>query len=143
MGGALAQDVTSGPIACPKGRGGEIDQGGDAQPGDQGQAARTGELDLDPAHETFLREVNEHTGKWDLEKPCTIKPGLKGREWWWPARISITATRLTPRQQNGRAFYVQMGHKGAVRCSREAGQVIEIMVGVAGFEPATPASRTL
>ncbi|WP_456702187.1 hypothetical protein [Bradyrhizobium sp. USDA 4449] len=41
-----------------------------------------------------------------------------------------------------RAFCEQMGQKSAVRSSREAGQAIEMMVGVAGFEPATPASRT-
>lgn len=64
----------------PQGRGGEINQGGDAQPGDEDQAARTGELDLDPVNETFLREVTKHTGKWDLEKPWTIKPGWKGRK---------------------------------------------------------------
>jgi hypothetical protein len=41
-----------------------------------------------------------------------------------------------------RAFCVLMGQKSAVWSYREAGQAIEIMVGVAGFEPATPASRT-
>ena len=41
-----------------------------------------------------------------------------------------------------RAFYVQMGQNGAVWSFREVRQIIEIMVGVAGFEPATPASRT-
>ena len=41
-----------------------------------------------------------------------------------------------------RAFCVQMGQKTAVWSFREAGQAIDILVGVAGFEPATPASRT-
>ncbi len=41
-----------------------------------------------------------------------------------------------------RAFCVLMGQKSAVWSYREAGQAIELMVGVAGFEPATPASRT-
>jgi hypothetical protein len=41
-----------------------------------------------------------------------------------------------------RAFCVQMGQKGAVWNFRETGQAVEILVGVAGFEPATPASRT-
>jgi hypothetical protein len=30
------------------------------------------------AVEDFVREVNRHTKKWDLEKPLTIKPGWKG-----------------------------------------------------------------
>jgi hypothetical protein len=46
------------------------------------------------------------------------------------------------RGETMRAFCVQMGQKSAVWSFREAGQAIEIMVGVAGFEPATPASRT-
>jgi integrase len=29
------------------------------------------------AVEAFVREVNKHTKKWDLEKPYTIKPGWK------------------------------------------------------------------
>jgi hypothetical protein len=41
-----------------------------------------------------------------------------------------------------RAFCVLMGQKSAVWRFREAGQAVEILVGVAGFEPATPASRT-
>jgi hypothetical protein len=41
-----------------------------------------------------------------------------------------------------RAFCVQIGQKGAVWSLREAQQAIDLMVGVAGFEPATPASRT-
>ena len=41
-----------------------------------------------------------------------------------------------------RAFCVQMGQNGAVRSVREVRQTIDILVGVAGFEPATPASRT-
>ncbi len=41
-----------------------------------------------------------------------------------------------------RAFCVLMGQKSVVWSYREAGQAIEMMVGVAGFEPATPASRT-
>jgi integrase len=32
------------------------------------------------AVEAFVREVNKHTKKWDLEKPYTIKPGWKGRK---------------------------------------------------------------
>ena len=41
-----------------------------------------------------------------------------------------------------RAFCVLMGQKSLVWSYCEAGQAIEMMVGVAGFEPATPASRT-
>lgn len=29
------------------------------------------------AVEAFVREVNKHTKKWDLEKPYTVKPGWK------------------------------------------------------------------
>lgn len=29
------------------------------------------------AIEAFVREVNKHTKKWDLEKPFTMKPGWK------------------------------------------------------------------
>ena len=29
------------------------------------------------AVEAFVREVNKHTKKWDLEKPGVIKPGWK------------------------------------------------------------------
>ena len=32
------------------------------------------------AVEAFVREVNKHTKKWDLEKPYAIKPGWKGRK---------------------------------------------------------------
>jgi integrase len=32
------------------------------------------------AVEDFVREVNKHTKKWDLEKPYTVKPGWKGRK---------------------------------------------------------------
>lgn len=32
------------------------------------------------AVEAFVREVNKHTKKWDLEKPFTIKPGWKGQK---------------------------------------------------------------
>lgn len=32
------------------------------------------------AVEDFVREVNKHTKKWDLEKPYAIKPGWKGRK---------------------------------------------------------------
>ncbi len=32
------------------------------------------------AVEAFVREVNKHTKKWDLEKPYAMKPGWKGRK---------------------------------------------------------------
>jgi hypothetical protein len=41
-----------------------------------------------------------------------------------------------------RAFCVQVGQKGHANARIELPQALDLMVGVAGFEPATPASRT-
>ncbi|KGT80346.1 hypothetical protein MA20_06940 [Bradyrhizobium japonicum] len=58
------------------------------------------------------------------------------------AHVQHDNMAASPRGETVRAFCAQMGQKSAVWSFPEAGQAVGILVGVAGFEPATPASRT-